>query len=221
MNILGTLYLADDINFVRLVLSDPTSRTICLSTDEADNTLEKEFPMMVQKATILCAPPSAIYKDIDGDHEGFVNEYTEYLNSSSVTDFIALVLAFMHRGGNVLLYIPSYTEDSIWVNTLLINLLDRFGILAGMSEDKSFSYNPEYDAIIADVIYTYGYISVFDYISSYPFTEPSPQAIDRLNIDLAPYCEPGQCGAALFCSIKLNIICNGANPIVKPAVIFG
>ena len=221
MNILGTLYLAEDINFVRTVLLDQTSRTICLTTDEADDILEKEFPNLVQKATILCAPPSAIYKDIDGDHEGFIQEYTEYLNSRSVTDFIALVLAYMHRGGNVLLYIPSYTEDSIWVNTLLINLYERFGMLAGMSADKSFSYDPSYDGLVVDVMYEYGYISIFDYISSYPFAEPPVPLYDRINYDLAAYCLPGEYPLQSFYRIKTNILMNGANPIVKPAVTFG
>ena len=73
--LLGNLYLAEDINFVRTVLSDPMSRTICMSMDEADDTLEREFPNLVQKSTILCAPPSAIYKEVDGDSEGFINDY--------------------------------------------------------------------------------------------------------------------------------------------------
>ena len=67
--LLGNLYLAEDINFVRTVLSDPMSRTICMSMDEADDTLEREFPNLVQKSTILCPPPSAIYKEVDGELE--------------------------------------------------------------------------------------------------------------------------------------------------------
>lgn len=212
MNILGTLYTAEDENFVRVVLSDPRSNTICMSMDESDNSLERDFPSRVQVSTILCAPPSAIYKDIDGKHEEFIQDYNYYLESPPVTEFIAAMLAFMHRGGNILLYIPGFTEDSIWVNVLILNLFTRFGITAGMSADKSFSYDPRYDAVIANLLYYYGYIDVFDFMNSNPDMLPGRDTWDRLCMDLAPYCLPGENGIGVYSRMKSNIMMGNTNP---------
>ena len=206
MNILGTLYTADDPNFVRAVLYNPqfAANTIVMSMDEEDDSLEREFPDRVQVSTILCAPPSAIYKDIDGNHEEFITDYNEYLDSPPVTEFIAAVLAHMHRGGNILLYIPEFTEDSIWVNVLLINLFTRFGITVGMSKDKNFEYDPKYDAVIANIIYSYGYIDIIDYMNSNPEMFPPYELCERVAYDLAPYCLPGENGVDVYARMKQN-----------------
>ena len=223
MNILGTLYTAEDPNFVRTVLSDPRSNTICMSMDETDNTLESEFPNRVQVSTILCAPPSAIYKDIDGKHEEFIQDYNEYLDSPPVTEFIAAMLSFMHRGGNILLYIPEFTEDSVWVNVLILNLYTRFGVTAGMSEDRSFSYDPRYDTVIANLLYYYGYIDIFDYLNSNPDIVPGQEVWDKVCIDLAPYCLSGENGLNVYSRLKYNIMSGNVNPnrpLMVPAMTY-
>lgn len=220
--LLGNLYLAEDINFVRTVLSDPMSRTICMSMDEADDTLEREFPNLVQKSTILCPPPSAIYKEVDGDSEGFINDYLYYLGSPSVMDFFAAMLYYMHTGGNVLIYIPEYTEDSIWVNILCNFMSSNFGIIAGSSAEKSYYYNSEYDYNVLMILYDYGYMSIFEFIASYPYQvlEPDMKFVgvyDKVMTELKPF-STKEGPSELFYRLRTNIL-NGSSPILKPALL--
>lgn len=222
MMLLGTLYLADDINFVRTVLSDPMSKTICMSMDEADETLEQEFPRLVQKSTILCPPPSAIYKEVDGDTDGFIQEYLRYLDSPSIIDFLTAMLYYMHTGGNILVYIPEYTDDSIWVNILCNFLSSNFGIIPGSSAEKSYYYNPEYDYKILLTLYENGYMSIFEFIGSYPYQVLEPdqehyRIIDKVGNDLAPFCT-SEGPYELFNRLRYNIA-HGSSPIIKPAML--
>lgn len=221
MMLIGTFYLAEDINFVRAVLSDPNSRTLCMSVDEADDTLEQEFPRLVQKSTILCAPPSAIYKEIDGDADGFVSDYLNYLNSPGVVDFLSAMLYYMHTGGNILLYIPQYTEDSIWVNVLCNYLNANYGIIAGSSAEKPYYYDQGYDFKNLELLYEYGYMSMWEFIASLP---PDYNAIDIKNPvaqqkvlnELSMYCAPNQNVVELFSIINRSKL---QNNLVRPALV--
>ena len=137
---------------------------ISISLDEADSTLQKEFPNRVVSATVLLPPPSAVFAEIDGDSERFVMEYAAYLDSDVVCEFNAVMLKLLHDGINVIMYIPSFNEDSVWVNQLMINQYTRYGITAGLSAEKGFAYDTRYDYHVYNILYSHDYVDVFDYI---------------------------------------------------------
>ena len=92
MNILGTLYLMDNRDLVINSILNPARFTICMDTSETgdpeqDNLLSSMFPGNVQRATILNAPPKAVYAEIDGEHDKFIELYNEYLDSNMSTYF--------------------------------------------------------------------------------------------------------------------------------------
>lgn len=219
MNILGTMYLADNVDFVRNTIMNPNRFTICMDTDETDNILEEQFPNNCQKSTILCVPPKVIYMEIDGDHEGFIREYNLYLESPDVTEFIAGMLAHMHRGYNhdILIYIPDFSEDSVWVNVLMTNIFSRFGITIGTSAQNSFKYDPTYDNVVADTMYMYGYTDIYDYTASTTHDVPPYALINKVRYDLAPYTEPGHDPIETFNQIKMYQNTLGV-PIIGSAI---
>lgn len=226
MNILGTLYLMDNKDLVINSILNPARFTICMDTSETgnpdeDNLLSSMFPGNVQRATILNAPPKAVYAEIDGEHDKFIDLYNEYLDSPSVTDFIAAMLSHMHRGydRDIIIYIPNYTEDAVWVNVLMINIFTRFGIHIGTSATDFFSYDQRYDQVIADTLYQYGYIDVFDYASSSVNYRISDCVYEKTLYELAPFCEPGEDPYSLFTRLKRHYLSTGV-PITAPAVIF-
>lgn len=226
MNILGTLYLMDNRDLVINSILNPARFTICMDTSETgdpeqDNLLSSMFPGNVQRATILNAPPKAVYAEIDGEHDKFIELYNEYLDSPAVTDFIAAMLSHMHRGyeRDIIIYIPNYTEDAVWVNVLMINIFTRFGIHIGTSANDFCTYDSRYDQVIADTLYQFGYIDIFDYIASSTTSTIPYNVLDKAMYELAPFCEPGEDQNMLFARLKMHQNMTG-RAIMAPAVIF-
>lgn len=235
MNILGTLFVIDaqntDLLKQYLSIYPPpmgklaTGTVLCMDMDETTNEIEELFPMHGMKATILCPPPSAMYKEIDGDQEGFITEYNNYLDhDDAVQEFIATMLLFLHVGGNIVLYTPAFMEDEpIWMNTLILNLYTRYGITTGSITPQGmfgYAYDESYDNTISDILYLRNMIDVFDYINStsyYPF--PPVQTYNKVLYDLSFVTGPGENPYNTFLMIKNSISQNGV-PIIKPGIIF-
>lgn len=231
MNILGTIYLVDEPNIEilkRELSTNPppggglaTGTMLCIDMDESDNKLEQWFPYHTQKGTLLCPPPLAMYKEIDGDQEGFIQSYYEYLDyDESVQDFIASMLLLLHIGGRIMLYTPAYiSDDTIWMNTLMLFFFTRFGITIGTSADRSFSYDAKYDGQVANFMYRRGVMEIFDYINSSTDLSCPPEFQDKVCIDLLPYCGPEDNPLQLFDLIKFNLS-HYHVPITKSAIMF-
>jgi len=231
MNIIGSMYIMDASGMNALVhqLSvNPPPRgilsggtIICMDMDETTDDLERMFPEHCTKATIFCPPPSVMIKEIDGDGEGFIIDYNDYLeHDETVQEFIATMLLFLHVGGQVLLYSPAMLNDgAVWLNTLLLFFYTRYGITIGTPTNE-FSYDPNYDATIIDLLYSKNCINVFDYCNGYPDpTIPSINLIDKVYYELSHFCGPGENPRDLYQRIKMNVIAYGV-PILKPGVIF-
>jgi len=231
MNILGTIYMMDEprLDVLRgwLNTTPPpmgnmaTGTMICMDMDETDNKLEVEFPDHCQKATLLCPPPLAMYKEIDGDEEGFIQAYNEYLDyDSSVQDFIASMLMYLHMGGHIFMYSPSYIDDCpIWLNTLMLFFFTRYGITIGTSESNGSMYDQRYDGVIADLLYRKGFMNVFDYINSNTSNILDSDIEEKVCLDLEPFTPIGEHPLEMYRYMKDSLLKYGL-PIIKPAVIF-
>ena len=177
MNINGVVYLVDvpNINVLKHKLSTTPppnggvimNTTLCLDMDETDNMIELWFPYHAQKATLLCPPPIAMYKEIDGDQEGFIQEYNKYLEpDQTVQEFIPSIILYLYRGGTVMIYSPSYIADeTIWVNILMMYFYTRFGLKIGTSAQDGFYYDTRYDPSIAMYLYYHNMIPWQEFIS--------------------------------------------------------
>lgn len=211
------------VDIIRMELSEPPigPGVLCLNMNEGDMTLEQEFPDRCQTATILLPPTEALIKEIDGDQEGFINIYNEYLSSEDIMQFITAMIYFLHIGGKILIYTPADLDtDAILTNTLIIYFYTRFGISIGTSEKNGFDYDARYDGVIADLLYQYDRLNVFEYINlSGPFT-PSPEVQNKILYDLTPYCDPYDPDPLELYRIMKNSLLLDGQPITKPAVMF-
>lgn len=236
MNIIGTIYLVDEhhVNVLQnnLMRYAPpggglaTGTMMCIDMDDADDSIEKAFPMHAQKGTLLCPPPSALYKEIDGDQEGFIMDYNMYLDTdASVQDFIASMLLYLHIGGHILLYSPTPIDsDAIWLNTLQLYFYSRYGITIGTGESSPFSYDPKYDSYIASLLFSKNYMEVLDYLYAVAGKTFDPMSgmnlTEKALYELIPYCGPNENPMNLLTYIQSNILM-GYPPAYKPAVMFG
>ena len=230
MNIIGSMYIMDATGIDAIVHQLSTNppprgilaggRVICMDMDETQDDLEKMFPEHCTKATIFCPPPSVMMKEIDGDGEGFIMEYNDYLeHDETVQEFISTMLLFLHVGGQILLYSPALLDDgAVWLNTLLLFFYTRYGITVGTPTNE-FSYDPSYDATIIDLLYARDCINVFDYCNGYPDMNPSISLANKAYYELSHFCGPGEDPAMVYYRIKSNVMKYGV-PILKPGVIF-
>lgn len=216
----GSLFITDDIIFLRNILMDPMSRMLCLSLDEVDRSLEREFNRVVP-ATILLPPPSAIYAEIDGDSERFINEYNAYLYSEKPTEFIVTILKLLHDGQNAIMYIPSFNEDSVWVNQLMLNFFVRWGITIGLSKEKGFAYDQRYDIPIMEELYRNNYVDPLQFIMETPpgYYPNDPNLAVKLQNDVFCYLQPGE-STPWFVENYRETVHMNLNPYIRPAVSF-
>ena len=235
MNIIGTMFLVDEANMNVLrnnLMSFPppggglaTGTMLCIDMDDSDDSIEQQFPLHAQKGTLLCPPPSALYKEIDGDQEGFIMEYNMYLdNDPSVQDFIASMLLYLHIGGHILLYTPTPIDsDAIWLNTLQLFFYTRYGITIGTGINCPSSYDPSFDIKIANMLFAKSYMEVLDFIYSVganSITMITGDLLSKVLYELEPYCYPGDNPMDLLYCIRNNLLMGGP-PAYKPAVMFG
>ena len=98
-----------------------------------------------------------------------------------------LVLYAVHNGVNVYMYIPEFTNESIWIGLLLNHLKVEFGIDVGFVGKKFM-----YDARLADKVlmdlYLGNFINPFEYISYLGgFDYMYPEVVAKLSMDLVRF----------------------------------
>lgn len=211
MYVTGTMYLIDppNIDYLKESLSRMPSPPIpipstpgkglfcgtalCLDMDETNigrySDLEMLFPNHYIPATTLCPIDDAVDHIRNGDQEGFIKAYNDYLDYDGIAqDEITTILYLLYKGVNIMLYTPTYIIDDTWVNTLMTFFYTRFGIGIGVSRFEPFTYNPQYDIKIAMYLYIHNAIDVHEFISLAPIDLPDPSVVDKLGMDLIKYC---------------------------------
>ena len=214
----GTIYLIKDIDFARQLLNGPC-KYILLNVDDTDHLLSSEFPNQVQQSTILCPPPSVIYREIDGDTDGFVNGYTGYLASKEVDDFISMIMCCLHRGINLLLYVADYSDESVWLNTLLSYIFSTYGIKIGTSKSDKFDFDIRYIGFDIDRMFVNGHMDRFEYMTITPHSKApmfDKDLVNRIRSELSPFSIPGMDPMYLFDLVKSK----DQNVVVRPAIMF-
>lgn len=182
MFIKGSLYIANDINIVNNAMVLPNNKTLDL--DEFGKILDQNNPNVV-RSTCLLPPPNAIIAEIDGDHEQFVSTYRSYLCMDVISDFISVIIQAMHLGTNFIMFIPEMSEDSVWVNELILYFMTQYGIKIGTSPTDVFAYDERATSQNALLLYMYGYIDPYEFLFYY--TEPIyPAILEKLINDVKP-----------------------------------
>ena len=75
--------------------------TIVLSLDE-NNMIPKDHPKILG-GSILLPPIDALIADADGDEMLFDRIYNNHFNSLEIKEFIGALLAYLHKGGNIVI----------------------------------------------------------------------------------------------------------------------
>lgn len=188
MDLLGDIYITTDKNIVfETINMRPDVKLISL---DEDNELGID-PKCFISGSILLPPVEAIIAEVDGNEQKYDFIYSSHLNSDPVKEYIACLIAFMYKGGSVLMYYP----DSDYNNTLtklLFFIMSIYGIHIGLIGDPNNGVcylDGRYEGLCLDLIYYYtGIIDWREYLYQYPSSLPINEGIMNIILEqMRPY----------------------------------
>ena len=175
--VLQTLYNLPDIKIISL-------------SEENDLGID---PRLIISGSILLPPVDAVIAEIDGNEEKYNMIYSAHLSSPVVKEYMSSILAYLYKGGKIVLYYPN-TEYNNTMKKMLYFIMVMYGIHIGIINDPDidnascyFDANLEY--IQLDLIYFYtGIIDWREYLYYYPINYPiSDQIMNILLNQIRPY----------------------------------
>lgn len=188
MDLLGDIYITTDKNIVFETMNmRPDVKLISL---DEDNELRID-PKYFISGTILLPPVEAIIAEVDGNEQKYDYIYSSHLSSEPVKEYIACLIAFMYKGGSVLLYYP----DSDYKNTLtklLFFIMTIYGIHIGLIGDPNNGVcylDGRYEGFCLDIMYYYTRIIDWrEYLYQYPSSLPINDSIMNIILEqMKPY----------------------------------
>lgn len=181
----GTLYITNDMNVIRNVM---TTHKIVVIGDKEENINVLSIPGTVP-GSILLPPYEAAMAQLDNNVEVFGQIYYSYLSSPDVQGFIAAILKALEYGINIVLYL-SPNESQMLYSKVFMEYMKSFGIIIGTSQND-FIYDPAADWLVCSMMYIYlNNVTEEEFFLSYPQGAPIPEnvcmkLIQRMN----PYIE--------------------------------
>lgn len=155
----GTIYLTNDPNAAFGSLSQNVKCLIISGEIEVNPNDNR-----VIVGSILLPPPEAKMAEIDGDAEQFFRIYSEYLLSDMPSDFISVLLGYLHNGGNVIILVQCDINEP-WVVNLINHLMMYYGLSAGIiGTDVQFQYDVNFNDSNNNILYAAGMISSGEYL---------------------------------------------------------
>lgn len=118
---IGSLYCANDIQELQFVINRRSmykSNQVKVIVIDDENINQANYI----GGSILLPPPDVIYHLIDsGNRMEFANMYNMYLNSQEVLGYIAIIIAALFKGNDIILYTHS-SDESMFLPELLMFL---------------------------------------------------------------------------------------------------
>ena len=147
---IGSILITKQVEVLRNINLGPMTRIINLDEDG----MLPEAPDIIG-GTILLPPIEAKIAEADGDEQLFDNIYVNYLQSPAVKQYIAALMSYVYRGGNLILFLPDLEYTNTF-NKLLLFVYQLYGVHIGIVEDPNNAacyYIPNYAPLWLEMIY--------------------------------------------------------------------
>lgn len=184
----GTIFITNDIN---VVYNFPVGRLSKIVSMDEDNTLGENKDII--GGLNLLPPMEAKIAESDGNEQMYDVIYQNHLLQPSQQQFIAALIAFMYKGGSLLLFLPEigYTNT---MEKFIQHMFICYGIHVGMignpnPQIANCFYDMKCIPIWLNLIYTSGVIGAEEFLFMYPrdCKINNPAVIDLLIQQLNPY----------------------------------
>ena len=186
----GNILITTDKNIIYETINMRPDIKI-ISLDE-DNSIGLD-PSVFVPGTILLPPVEAIIAEVDGNEEKYDMIYSNHLISDPVKEYMSSILAFLYKGGKLLLYYPGEDYNNTIIKMLFF-IMVTYGIHVGIIGDQNPDnatcyYDANLENIQLDLIYYYTRIINWrEYLYYYPLNYPiSDQIMNLLLTQIQPY----------------------------------
>lgn len=161
----GVISIHSGEDCINIAMTDPLVKIINLDEDGWDVMLSEENPQVIM-GTILLPPVEAMWALVDGDKEQFNQIYSMHLIEPVCIDFLSALLAFIYRGGKLIVYHPDLNNECI---KFLYNYFQQMmGIHISTSNVDPFAWNPAFIPYYCNSIYSIGAMTPYQYLYEYP-----------------------------------------------------
>lgn len=185
----GTVFITDDIE---IVYQTPTDGTVKIIDMDEDHQLPENNRNIVP-GTCLLPPIDAKIAEADGNEQAYDAIYGEHLFAPFQQQYIAALIYFLYRGGNLLFFLPEvYTNTK---DKFIQHMLIRYGIKIGIvgaeqPQDYNFFYDLHYIPCWLNMMYKSDLIPYEIYLNQYPLDarlDMDPGVMNKLLQDIRPY----------------------------------
>ena len=185
----GTIFITDDIE---VVYQTPTDGTVKIIDMDEEKQLPQNNPNIISGSCLL-PPIDAKIAEADGNEQIYDAIYGEHLFAPFQQQYIAALIAFLYRGGNLLVFLPEvYTNTK---DKFIQHMLIRYGIKIGeigAEEPAAYSYfyDMHYIPCWLGLMYKNGLMYPEDFLRQYPLDarlDMDPGVMTKLLEDLRPY----------------------------------
>jgi hypothetical protein len=161
----GTIYLTDK---EEVVYNAPRNNTKIVSLDE-DGILIQDDSILV--GTCLLPPVESKISEADGNEQMYDYYYENHLNEPFQQEFMAALIAYLYKGGNLLLFLPAM--DNYTKEKLVFFIYKVFGVHIGVLYDPNpMNANCYYDErcipIWLNLMFVVDVLDPYEYLSLYP-----------------------------------------------------
>lgn len=171
----GWAYTTDKVDVAAFCKYKYGSKVIYVGDEDPD--VSRALNGEVIYASILTPSYEAFQAVLNDDVLTFSNSYTAHLNTYEPQMMLATIVASMYRGVNIVLLFPEDTADLKYPEFLLRFIYANLGILIG-TDDMPFAYNNIFDDAVMDFLYTYNYVSPYEYV--YMINNVTPASLQKL-----------------------------------------
>lgn len=213
----GTIYITEDENVINSI--PYSSNTRIVSLDE-DGVLPESNMVLV--GTCLLPPIEAKIAEVDGNQGLYDTIYSNHLLMPFQQQFIAALLSYLYKGGNLILFLPELGYNNT-KEMVIYEIFKLYGVHIGLigATDPNVA-NCYYDETCVPIwlnsIYSVSAISPYEFLYMYPVDAmlSNTNIIRKLVKELNPYGENFNEQVAYIHRLHKQI---HINPNVRPALI--
>lgn len=184
----GTIFITDNPD---IIYSTPLNNGTKIVNLDEDGVLMDSKDII--GGTCLLPPMEAKIAEADGNEQLYDSVYQSHLLMPFQQSFIAALIAFLYKGGNLLLFLPElgYTNTT---EKLIQHIFRIYGIHIGFignpnPQIANCYYDNKCIPIWINLIYSSNVISPYEYLYLYPDDAviTNNQIMEKLIYDIQPY----------------------------------
>lgn len=214
----GTIFITKD---PQVIINRPLDNSMVIINMDEDHKLSETIPNAIEGITLL-PPVEAKIAEVDGDEVRYNSLYLTHLYNQQ--DFMSAIIAFLYKGGNMIIYLPdeyNYTRQKLC--ELIFHI---YGIHIGDLEDPNNNqcfYNLKCIPFWLNILFKRDLISWMDWVKMMPIDAydmngvlgGDPYLFNKAVLCMNPYAESISEKVDEFKNFHKMI---HQNPMLKPAI---